>query len=192
MDLKKGLSYVATGFLFTLVNINLTFPRGTVNVTPDFIGWILLFLSFRLLGSYTEGKKYLSVISLIMMILSAAMWVMSIVKPELAVTAVKIVAGVLNAVYMFALFGCLERVAADHAPEKEPALRTLKILNLVLDIALFAVSLLANRLQPAVLVTAVTVLGIAALITAIVIAVTLYKLKKNVTEKLDKEEEAFE
>ena len=56
MDLRKGLSYVAFGFLFTLINFNLTVNGQAISITPNFIGWILF---FRLLMNWesTSAEK---------------------------------------------------------------------------------------------------------------------------------------
>ena len=70
MDLKKALTYVAIGFLFTLINLNITIGTITINFTPDFVGWILFFLAFDKLGSYVEGKTYLKWMALVLAIIS--------------------------------------------------------------------------------------------------------------------------
>ena len=84
MNIKKGLSYVAFGFLFTLVNFNLTLNGGTLNVMPDFVGWILFFLAFDKLGTYISDKKYMKWISLILAVVTAALWILGMAKPEIA------------------------------------------------------------------------------------------------------------
>ncbi|MBQ1384382.1 MAG: hypothetical protein IIY74_03210 [Firmicutes bacterium] len=47
------------GALFTLVNFNLTFGETSVNVMPNFAGWILVYLACGLLGDYIADKAYL-------------------------------------------------------------------------------------------------------------------------------------
>ena len=49
MNIQKALTFIAFGFLFTLLNINI----NSINFTPSFIGWILLFLAYDNLGTYT-------------------------------------------------------------------------------------------------------------------------------------------
>ena len=66
LNLKKGLSFVAFGFFFTLINLNLTLNGAKLDVTPDFIGWILFFLAFDLLGTYVKDKLYLKWLSLVL------------------------------------------------------------------------------------------------------------------------------
>ena len=133
MNLKKAISYVAFGYLIILVNINVTLSGTKVNISPDCVGWLLFFLAFDWFGSYTEGKKGMKAGFLLLAILSAALWVYTIAKPELA--AEKVLSPVISlgsVILMFLLFGVLERVAHDHAPHREGRIRTLKYVNLFL------------------------------------------------------------
>ena len=59
MNLRKGLTLIAFGFLFTLIDLNLTLNGKTLNVTPDFIGWILMYLAIDNLGDYADRKPIL-------------------------------------------------------------------------------------------------------------------------------------
>ena len=47
------------GALFTLVNFNLTFGETSINVMPNFVGWIIVYLACGLLGDYIADKAYL-------------------------------------------------------------------------------------------------------------------------------------
>lgn len=58
MNLKKAISYAAFGFFFILVNINLTLSGGTINITPNFVGWILMIIAlFVLFGLRKEIRS---------------------------------------------------------------------------------------------------------------------------------------
>jgi len=59
MNVKKSLSLIAFAYFFTLVNLNLQSNGTSINIFPDFIGWILFFLAHDKLGSYMDGKKYM-------------------------------------------------------------------------------------------------------------------------------------
>ena len=127
MDIKKGLSLTAFGFAFVLINLNLTLDGATLNVTPDFIGWIMLTIAVDKLGTYTDGKKYLKIVALIMVVLSASLWVLQILKAGYDLSLVQTVSNVVSAVFMFIFFGCLEAVARDFESPRESTIRTLKI-----------------------------------------------------------------
>ena len=83
MNIKKGISYVAFGFLFTLVNFNINFPSVSINIMPDFIGWLLFFLAFDKLGDYVSSKPYLKWMALALMIVSGAVWLEAFVGYDL-------------------------------------------------------------------------------------------------------------
>ena len=184
MDLKKGLAYVAFGFLFTLVNLNLTLNGTTINVIPNWIGWALLFLAFDKLGTYVSDKKYLKWLSLVLVILSGAVWLLEVLKPELDAGIVKTISTVLSAVYMFLLFESLEIVARDYSPAKEDTIRMLKIINPVLVIAFVAAGIFAAHQKTGALHGLTGILGICALAAAIVTAVTLFQLSKDVNTRI--------
>lgn len=185
MDLKKGLSYVAFGFFFTLVNLNLTFSGTEINIFPDFIGWVLLFLAFDKLGTYVSDKKYLKWLSLIMVILSGAVWIYEIAKPELNIGIVRTVVTLLSAVYMFLLFDSLERIAGDHGSDKEDTIRMLKVINPILTIAFVVVGILAGQNGSSVLAGLAAILGLCALAAAIVTAVVLFRLRTDMNARIN-------
>ena len=183
MNIKKALSFVAFGFLFTLININITLDTITVNFTPDFIGWILLYVGFDKFGTYVEKKKYLKVISLLLIIVSAALWAFDLFRLDLPISIVKSIANILSAVYMFELFTILTKVAEDNHSSHADTIRYLKYINVILILLLSVISLIANRLTLSVLAVTITVLGVFALISAIISMVVLFRLRKEINEK---------
>ena len=185
MDLKKGLSLTAFGFAFVLINLNLTLGGVTLNVTPDFIGWIMLTLAVDRLGKYTDGKKYLKFVALVMVILSASVWTLQIMKPEYDISILTTLENVVAAVFMFIFFGCLELVANDYGSPRESTIRTLKILTLALNIAMVTVVPLHKTMPLETFAVIFAVLGVAAIVTAIVTLIVLFKLRDEIHEKLD-------
>ena len=185
LNLKKGLSFVAFGFFFTLINLNLTLNGAKLNVTPDFIGWILFFLAFDLLGTYVKDKLYLKWLSLVLVIITAADWVLEITKPELDTGAVRTFVTVLSGVYMYLLFGALEFIARDFKSSEESTIRILRILNIVLYLGFVAAALAGASSGASALLLLSAILGMAALIAAIITMVVLFRLKREIGDKLD-------
>ncbi len=183
MNIKKALSFVAFGFLFTLININITLDTITINFTPDFIGWILLYVGFDKFGTYVEKKKYLKLISLLLIIVSAALWAFDLFGLDLPLSIVKSVANILSAVYMFELFTVLTRIAEDNQSSHADTIRYLKYINVILFLLLSGISLIADRMTLSTLAVTFTVLGVLALISAIISAVILFRLRKEINEK---------
>ena len=184
MDIKKALTYIAFGFLFTLVNFNLTVNGHTVNIMPEFVGWILFFLAYDELGDYISDKPYMKWISLILIIATGTIYILDIVGVNFDLSIFKTVFGLLSAGYLFILFGCLENVARDYGSNRESTLGILKIVNLVLYVGATVLALLANNPNLEVLVFLVMILLVMALVSAIITAVVLFKLRKEINNTI--------
>ena len=72
MNIKKALTYIAFGFAFTLINFNLTISNVTINIMPDFIGWILILLGINNLTDYVD-RPILKWGSVVMIIITATL-----------------------------------------------------------------------------------------------------------------------
>ncbi|MCR5795848.1 MAG: hypothetical protein K6G61_10950 [Solobacterium sp.] len=192
MNIKKGISCVAFGFLFTLVNINLTLNGFTVNVMPDFIGYLLLFLAFGQFGSYAEGREFLKWCFLLLAVVTAGVWGSSILRPELAMPAwLTTAVAAVSACAMFLLFGIIEKIAGDFNSPQEQTVGWLKYVNVILYAAFFFTSVNLGRdiasgaheagsaFQTYLGVLA-SVMGAAALVFAVITAFVLFKLKKDI------------
>ena len=184
MNLKQGLTFVAFGFLFTLVNLNITLNGSTLNIMPDFIGWILFFLAFDKLGKYVEDKRYLKWIALILTIATAVLWIFDIAEPAFSIGFLKTIVTVVSTAYMFILFGSLEKIAHDYESASETTLHMLKILNLVLSISFIVLALLAGYVSLENYALLAALAGTAALVAAIITAIVLFKLRKDISDRL--------
>ena len=187
--LKKGISLIAFGFLFTLVNINLTMNGSKLNVTPDFVGWILFYIAFDKLGAYTDGKSWLKWSALVLAIVTGAFWVLDFARPDLDPGIVKTIVTVFCAVWSFVFFGVLERIALDHHSAHAGTIRTLKYVNAVAYAAFVFLGLLGGYAGAyigsgsAVAVSGIAaVVGVVALVAAIVTAVVLFRFRREMNE----------
>lgn len=185
MDIKKGISYVAFGFLFTLVNFNLNFGTVSVNIMPEFVGWILFFMAHDCLEKYLGNKPYMKWIALIMAIVTGAFWIVDLTKANIQVDIVKMIFNFVSMVYMYILFGSLEKLANDYDSKHTKTIGMLKILNLTLYLItfVFAFIYIYNRLDTYAVITALV--GIAALVSAIFTAVILFKLRTELLNYQD-------
>ena len=179
MDLRKGLSYLAYGFLFTLININLTINQVQYNITPDFIGWILFFLACDKLGGYTEKKPWLKWLPLAIAVMTCALWLGQFMMPDVKMDIVDSAVSLLTAIYMFLLFGSLEELARDIRSPQEGTVRMLKYLNIGISIGGALISLLYTGEINAGIAAVVMMFAAAALVAAILTAVTLFKLRNE-------------
>ncbi len=180
MDIKKALSYTAIGFLLTLIEFNLTLNGATVNVTPDFIGWLLLFLAFDKFGGYMAGRDYLKWGFLVLVIIKACEWVIAVFHIGIGVpTVIGFIINLAEMVIMFLFFGVLEKVTRDVCPEKESTVRTLKIINLALMLGVVVLGILFALTESTAFAALVILVGVAALVAAIVTAVVLFQIRKT-------------
>ncbi|MBQ6222520.1 MAG: hypothetical protein IJJ44_07910 [Solobacterium sp.] len=182
MDLRKGLSYVAFGFLFTLINFNLTVNGQAISITPNFIGWILFFLSFNELGKYVRGKDYLKWCALVLAVLSGISWGLGIVKPELSIDKLNSVTNLIAAVFMFMFLGIMVQIAEDYHSSRASTLRTLRVLNFALEIGLSVIGLFITPETVPAYAVIILVAGLVLLIAAIITCITLFGLRKDITE----------
>ena len=179
-DIKKGITLIAVGFLFTLININLTINTLKINVTPDFVGWFLFFLAFDNLGDYGKGKEYIKWLSLCLAIAVTALWIIGIVMPEQPVDIFKTIVSVLSSIYIFILFGILAKIAEDYGSNKASTINFLKYLNIILILLFGAVAYFGAYKQSNALLGTAAIFGVMALASAIFTCVTLFGLRKDI------------
>ena len=184
MDLEKGISYIAFGFLFTLVNLNLTFNGATVNFMPSFIGWFLIFLACGEFGEYSDEKPYLKWFALVLALCSAAVWMLETFKPELLADTIKTVVACAEAICMFILFGVLENIAGDLNSSRAGTISFLKYFNLIIYIAFAGLTILGAALNNDGLILTGVFAGFLCLAAAIYTMFVLFGLRKEVKNTL--------
>lgn len=179
-DVTKGLSLIAFGFLFTLLNITI----NDVSITPSFIGWLLFFIAFPYVEKYAEGKDYLKWAALILTIVTAVQWVLEIVKAPVQLDILKTIVGVVDVVFMFLFFGVLENIVKSfNLEERAGKLRTLKFVNLISYLGTVVFSLIYSIRQDALFAGIAALCGIVAIISAIVTCFTLFRVKNEIADK---------
>ncbi|MBR3151726.1 MAG: hypothetical protein IKF18_05015 [Erysipelotrichaceae bacterium] len=178
-DISKGLTLIAFGFLFVLLNITI----NDLSITPSFIGWLLFYIAIPYLGEYTEGKDYLKWAALILTIVTAVQWVLEITHAAANIESIKTIVGLVNAVFMFILLGVLENIARDNKCEAlEGRLGALKIVNIVSYLGTLAFGMLYSVSRTDLFALLAFACGVVAIIAAIVTCFTLFKLKKEIAE----------
>lgn len=178
MNIKKGIRLIALGFLFTLVNVNLTSGNTKINITPDFIGWIMIFFGCGMLGDYVKGKPWYKWGAFLLAILSAALWVTELIDFNLNfdVKYLEIGTTVATTLYILLILGLLQKIGKDYGSALTGNLGVLKIVYLVVYILFQAVSLFIDTLPLEVLSIILTIAGGAALVTAIITCIILFRM----------------
>ena len=103
MNIKKGIRLIAIGFLFTLININVTVNEHVINIMPDFVGWILIGIACTKLGDYVKGKPFYMIGAILLGICNLAIALVTLFLPKMDITIYKTGVSVLTIIYVFAL-----------------------------------------------------------------------------------------
>lgn len=178
-NLKKAISFTAFAFLFIFVRFNLTINGATVDIMPDFIGWLLLFLAFDRLGDYGRGKEYLKWSAFVMMIATVVQFAFDVGRPDQTHQILDTVINIQQAIYIFLYLGIIEVVAEDVGSTRSDRIHTLRIVTLALDVFLILIGLFAARIDVPTVIT-VLAAGTASLIVLIMLLLALFKLRKEV------------
>ena len=186
MDLKKGLTYIARGYLFVLLDfsLDLTDIRVSIDILPDFIGWFFIFIAIDCLGEYITDRsftKWTAIAMVILTILEIFIW------PEdesAGITILYVLIDVISTACLYTILGAVEKIARDLESPRETTIRKLKgflIVKLVVDqvIGILGPSLLG---EATLLIIAILIVE---LIYSISIAVNLNRLRDEVTAKID-------
>lgn len=182
-NLKKAISLTVFGFLFIFVTFNLTINGASVDIMPDFAGWLLLFLAFDKLGGYGDGKEFLKWGALLMMLITVVQYAITVFKPELKMDIYNLVVNILQAIYIFLYLGIIEEVAEDIGSVRSNKIHTLRMVTLALDVFLTLVGIFATKIDIPLVFTTV-IAGIASLVVLIMLLLALFGLRKEVKQIL--------
>lgn len=195
-SLISGISKIAWGFVFILFHLKI----NSIDLLPDFVGYILVAIGIGSLAENLGHLKLLRPLSIIIAIWTASVWFtetltltsitagyMSTVMGYLS-TAM----GVVSLIFTIILLTDLSILAAKHQPEGKNLDRRLIVARNIyavcysVSIALSLSVLMTFNKAPEFL-TGLSmglslVMGIAMLVTMIIILVSLFTLRKFITE----------
>ena len=182
MKLNKGLRFIAFGFLFTLVNLNITTANYKVNITPDFIGWLLIFIGLGYMKE-RKGDLFFRIVAILLSLVTLAMWIVRFVLPKFDLRLYEIGVSAFAVLYITLLLGFLEKTARQCGSSHAGNLKIVKYVDLIVYILFQSISFAGPYLPENVLKVLVLVSGVAVLITAIMTAIVLFRLSFDVEEK---------
>ena len=180
MDIKKGITLTAFGFLFCFVNLNLGFRGVNVNIMPAFAGWILFYLAYKRLGSFTEGKKLLKWIPPVMAVITFGVWILSIVQPDLDPGLMNLLTGIVTESYIFLIFPVLEMITQAVGSEHASTIHILRFLNLILYAGFVLLSMMVLITEDAKFALPASLTGFCVLAAALVTCMTLLQLRNEI------------
>lgn len=186
MDLKKGLTYIARGYLFILINftLDITDMRISIDILPDFIGWIFIFLAIDCLGEYITHKSFAKWTAIAMVILSLLNFYYWPEDAESGIDVIFVIINVLSTFCLYTILDAVEKVAKDYGSLRETNIRKLKgflIVKLIVDYLSGALFFAGSALL-------LMVILVVEFIYFISIAINLYKLRDEVIAKTNEDE----
>lgn len=170
--LGNTLKNVARAYIF----LHLNFSLGTLNLIPDWVGYILLFNSLLILKEEEETAKLLQPLAILLGIWEFIRWFLTLIGLEMNFYLLSVIATIVSLYFHFQLLTNLANIAEKYeCPERSKILnlrtvRTVLITLLSLPIAwndhmwISIIVLLANA------------------VVAIWITVTLYSLRRSLLE----------
>ena len=176
MDIRKTIRLIAVGFIFTLVNINITFNQTQVNIMPDFIGWALITIACFNLGDYVKGKPFYSAGATLMTVFEFVIMIVSLLYPKYDLGIYKTAVSLLAMIYIFLLLTLLEKIGRDKGYNDTASIRILKYVYVIVFLIFQALTLAASYLPASVITILLSISGLAALVTAIATAYVLIKM----------------
>ncbi len=186
MDLKKGLANLARGYLFLFLDLTLdiTDLRISIDILPNFLGWIFIFIAIDCLGEYITNKslaKWTAMAMVFLSLLDFYLW------PESVSAGVDIIFAIINVVStlcLYTILGGVEKIARDFDSNREYTIRKLKRFMIVM-LAAQTVYSLFGALFFSVAALFMLLLLVIQFIYSISLAVNLYRLRDEVIVKMD-------
>lgn len=183
MNIRKALSYICYGLLITVFNININFNDTSIlNLLPEFIGWIILFLAYDFLGHYVSNKPELKPLAIVLAVIGGISWIMQLTNGQYAdLTLLGIVRNLCSAYFIHKLCDVMEEIAADCGSLRGPTINMLKNINLVCELTLAFIGFLSMFTNPENLAVIVIIVGAVALIAIIATVITFFGLRNDYT-----------
>ena len=188
LNLKKGLTYIVIGFLFTFISLNLKLNTANIDITPDYVGWILIFMGFDLLGDYVKDMKYLKWAAIGMAVLSLISWILAALSVSFDPDYLSTFINLAMILYFYFLLDPIEKIAEDNGSLRVSSIRTVRMAMLGgigLSVILFVLSFFADEKLTLFLVVMVMIIQV---YVTIALAFDLFLVRKEISEKLKENE----
>ena len=180
MNLKKGIRLIAWGLILTLVNINVSTGNRRINITPDFIGWLLIAIGCGKLGNYAKRKSLYIFFAVVLSICEAAFLVLGIVFPKKDFGLYVSGLCALEDLYVIFLLSLLGRIAERTGYDHYSSIRTLKYIYIIISIIYIALTLAVEYLPLQIYVAFAAADSIMALLAAILTCIIMMRFARKI------------
>ena len=179
MELKKRIRLIAVGFIFTLININVNTGRMTINIMPDFLGWLIIAIACAKKDENMKNPMY-TIGAVILSLCEAALLVYRIVYPKRDIALYTSAISFISLIYVFPLLTRIEKIAKKNGYDKVSSLRILKYLYTITYILTIALGLAQNLLPADLLAILLTICGLIVLAVAVLTIVVLFGMSARI------------
>ena len=199
-SLYSGITKIAWAFVFILFHLRI----NTIDLLPDFVGYILIAIGIGSIADSLEHRKILKPMSIVISIWTASLWFTETVTLtsvfegyfSTIMSYLSTAMGVVILIFTIILLTDLSVLAAKHQPEDKNIDRHLIVARNIyavcysVSIAMSLSALLTFNRYPAVLTGVFTGLsiasGIAILVTMVIILIALFSLRKVIKDSASK------
>ena len=174
----KGINYTAIGLLFLVLSINVDFGVVRVNIIPDWVGFIFMFLALNEFENENHKHLLLKILSIIAALFAIVEWILDILNNPINVIQVSSLSSLIKLLEIFAVLGIVIRIAkalGSAYGKKLDVTRTIMMLGLVLTLI---ASILTYYLDE-MFALAATVSGAVVLTCAVIAIIMMNNFKKE-------------
>ena len=178
----KGVRFVALGFLFLFLDLNIIADSFYIDILPDAVGLIFFLISVRYLEGYVKHPTNLRLLIAFLLLEDIAEWFYNMSSGSGSpvnqndMQFLFFLASLVYAVFVYRILDAMIRVAVEYRSMREHNIRVLRVVLVIIQIAFSVLWLIPSEgISPLAYM-----IIIAGFIGAIANLVVLFGLKKDV------------
>ena len=172
------MNYTAIGLLFMVLSINVDFGVVRINIIPDWVGFIFMFLALQEFENDNHKFPLLKVLTIVAALFAVADWILAILKDPIDIIQFRSAYSLVKLLVIFVMLGIVIRIAnalGSAYGKKLDVTRTIMMLGLVLTLI---ASILTYYLDE-MFALAAAVSGIVVLICTVIAIIMMNEFKKE-------------
>lgn len=178
-ELYQAIRRIAWGYV--LIHVN--FTLGTVNVLPNWWGYILFVMAIEILGKEEESTNLLIPLGKMLIVAELVFWVNECLLGEsYNLYLISIIVSVISLYFHFQLLTNLANIANKYGCKEEKKILILRTVKTLLTTLLFLLASWETNLQ------LTTVFIVISIIVAVWICKVLFSFSNSINEKLKGQE----
>ena len=102
-----GLKNIALGYIFIMFRINL----GTIDILPDFIGYVLIYKGIKILLNIVTSLKLLQNFAVLLGVISFIKWILAIFNSNIRIYLISVIITIITLYFDFQLITDIMEIA---------------------------------------------------------------------------------